>query len=98
MQTLKTGQQIYYGGDQCNQSGFGKIVSVEDSPWGIHYNLKMDDGREIKKLPHCAFSAAYLGHGGTRFVTKEAYQTYRAASIAQMKAEFKRIQEKRANA
>lgn len=69
--------RIYYGGDMANPSGFGTIAGAISDKWGQFITIKMDDGRVINKLPICAFSAEYLGHGGTRFVTLDAYNAYR---------------------
>lgn len=76
---LPKGTRIYYGGDMANNDGFGTITGTESDKWGQFVTIKMDDGRNIKHLPICCFSDEYLGHGGTRFVTIEAYNKYRQA-------------------
>jgi len=70
---LTKGIKIYYGGDMANQEGFGVITENSDIGYGEFVNIKMDDGRDFIQIPVTAFSEKYLGHGGTRFVTKEAY-------------------------
>ena len=90
MKTLEKNTAIYYGGDMANQSDFGVITGVESDRWGTHYNITLDDGREIKRLPQCAFSDEYKGHGGTRFVTKEAYYAFREKQTADFEAWSKR--------
>lgn len=77
METLKEGTRIYYGGDMANNDGFGTITRAFKDRWGSFYNIKMDDGREINALHTIAFSKEYKGHGGTRFVTVDAYNAYR---------------------
>ena len=73
---LEKGQRIYYGGDMANNEGTGTIMENKDTKWGTEIIIKMDDGRDIDISP-CNFSEVYLGHGGTRFVTLEAYNDYR---------------------
>jgi hypothetical protein len=77
---LSVGVEIYYGGDMANHSGFGKIVERTSSRFGDNLKIEMDDGRVIN-VPPVIFSEKYLGHGGTRFVTREAYDTYRRAIV-----------------
>ena len=77
---LPKGTRIYYGGDMANDSGFGTIAETISDKWGQFVTIKMDDGRDIgQMLPICAFSDEYKGHGGTRFVTIDAYNKYRQA-------------------
>lgn len=83
---LKKGTRIYYNGDMANDDGFGVIVSQEEDKWGIHVNIKMDDGRTFNKLSIGMFSSEYLGHGGTRFVTEEAFQKFKQETIKKFMA------------
>lgn len=76
---LEIGIRIYYGGDMANDEGVGTITEMKTDRWGSHVEITMDDGREIK-VDEIAFSSEYLGHGGTRFVTVEAYNNFRRAS------------------
>lgn len=79
---LPVGTEVYYGGDMANDSGFGKVIAaVSDPRWGESMDIELEDGRLIRKLPPCMFSTEYLGHGGTRFVTKEAYLAYRQKAV-----------------
>ena len=73
MVNLKKGTEIYYSGDMANKGGFGVVTKRYWDKYGNHVDIKMDDGREFKQIYVSAFSREYLGHGGTRFVTKEAY-------------------------
>ncbi len=72
---METGTRIYYTGDMANDEGFGTITAMTSDRWGHHVAIQMDDDREIK-VDRIAFSDVYLGHGGTRFVTLEAYNNF----------------------
>ena len=73
--------RIYYGGDMANSDGFGTIAKAISDKWGKRVDIMMDDGRKINCLPVCAFSEEYKGHGGTRFVTLEAYNQFRKKQV-----------------
>jgi hypothetical protein len=73
---LQKGCRIYYTGDMANDEGFGTITNVKTSKWGTSYDIAYDDGRNTN-IDKCAFSDEYLGHGGTRFVTLEAYNKFK---------------------
>lgn len=89
MELLTKGTEIYYGGDRCNDSGFGVIVEViQDKSWGDFYEIDLEDGRKIRRLPVSMFSEKYLGHHGTNFVTKAVYQAYYDAAMAGFKARY----------
>ena len=76
---LPAGTKIYYTGDMANASGFGEIVKVhEDEKWSNHYDLRMEDGREINRLSACMVGEKYNGTCSTRFVTRKAYDEYLA--------------------
>ena len=77
MVNLKKGTEIYYGGDMANKEGYGVVTKRYWDHYGNHVDIKMDDGREFKAIYTSMFSREYLGHGGTRFVTKEAYLKWR---------------------
>ena len=76
MNELTPGTRIYYGGDMANMPETGTILEIRRTRWGNDYQIKYDTGRTTF-LPICLFSPIYLGHGGTRFVTLEAYNQYR---------------------
>ena len=78
---LQKGIEIYYGGDMANRSGFGIVTEVGNIGYGDFVNVTMKDGREFKQLSVCGFSDKYLGHGGTRFVTKEAYLKFKEEMV-----------------
>ncbi|RJX17664.1 MAG: hypothetical protein C4575_12525 [Desulforudis sp.] len=83
---LHKGTRIYYTGDMANREGFGTIVAVLEptkySPQQVV--IKMDDGRE-KKVPTAMFSKEYKGHGGTRFVTEDAYRRWQQGQVEKLK-------------
>lgn len=81
MEVLKEKTRIYYAGDMANDEGFGTIIKAYQDKWGSFYNILMDDGREINSLHTIAFSEIYKGHGGTRFVTEDAYNAYKEEMI-----------------
>ena len=56
-----------------------QVTETITDKWGQFVTIKMDDGRDIEHLPICGFSSEYKGHGGTRFVTIDAYNAYRQA-------------------
>jgi len=90
---LKKGTRIYYNGDMANQEGLGVIISQKTDDWGTTVNIKMDDGRDINFLPVGMFSNEYLGHGGTRFVTEEAYKRFNNSVMARRGKELGRQKE-----
>ena len=64
------------------------IVRQITDRWGTHVDIKMDDGRDIEGLSIVAFSDEYKGHGGTRFVTEDAYRDFRQAQIDKIEAQL----------
>ena len=94
MENLKQGTEIFFNGDQANREGFGKVVSVgSDSFYSRWYDIQLDDGRKISQLSHNSFSPEYGGGGLTRFVTKAAYDKWRAEGLARFEAEYQKRQE-----
>lgn len=75
--TLTKGTRVYYNGDMANPDGFGTITEEipADRFMGEQVKIELDDGREMTIAKHM-FSKEYKGHGGTRFVTKVAYDAY----------------------
>lgn len=79
---LTKGTRVYFNGDMANASGFGTIT--EEIPASKYapeqVRIKFDDGREMVVMK-MGFSKEYKGHGGTRFVTEEAYKEYRRKAL-----------------
>lgn len=79
LKDLPPGTRIFNHGDMANPERFGVITRVYSDRWGDHMDVAYDDGRESRMLSPSQFSREYLGHGGTRFVTEEAYKRWRMA-------------------
>jgi hypothetical protein len=88
---IEIGTEIYYHGDMANQSGFFKVVNVDyvypgQSIQGAEFELQELDGEFSEgrkfKIFGSMIDAEYKGHGGTRFVTRAAYDAYRAELLA----------------
>jgi hypothetical protein len=73
---LSVGTRIYTTGDMANASGFGTVTANN----GANVRIAMDDGRTIN-VPPFMFSARYLGHCGTRFVTEAAHNEWWTAQM-----------------
>ena len=80
---MKKNTKIYYTGDQANHPGFGIITRSFEDKWGKWSDIKIDDGRAFKNTPTNIISTQYNGTCGSRFVTKNAYDTYRAEVLKQ---------------
>ena len=77
MKKLEAGTRIFYNGDMANNEGVGTITKEYEDRWGSFYDITLDDGRKINGLSTTSFSKEFKGHGGTRFVTLDAYNAYR---------------------
>ena len=84
---LTVGTRVYNKGDMANIDHFGTISDIVTNRWGTEYEITPDP-ESARTDPYwvaiTVFSAKYEGHGGTRFVTEDAYQTWREAEIAKM--------------
>ena len=61
----------------ANPPEFGIVEKVvSDIRRGKHADILLDDGRKFN-VPVIAFSENYEGNGRTRFVTEEAYYTWK---------------------
>lgn len=94
-ETLKKGTRIYYNGDMANEEGKGVITDQRTSQFGTVVDIKMDDGRTFPSLSVVIFSDKYLGHGGTRFVTEEAYNLFRQEATDRIMEELEKGKEKK---
>ena len=83
--TLAIGTRVYNHGDMANAPHFGTLTSVRSDRWGTHYVIRQDSGESYIISP-AQVSPEFMGHSGTRIVTEEAYKSFRAARIAQLKA------------
>ena len=96
MKTLSVGTRIFNGGDMANVEHFGTITKIiKNSRFGDQYEITPDPDSERTKpytIPPVMFSEVYLGHGGTRFVTEEAYREYRTKQMAKLVDWQKRVE------
>ena len=74
---LTKGTRIYYGGDMANMESTGTISRAYTDKWGSWVDIDLDDKRKFPGVSVMQFSEEYLGNGGTRFVTLEAYNDFR---------------------
>lgn len=87
----EVGTEIYYTGDNANVPGYGVITEVlEPSQYsgGWKYNIKMNDGREMKMI----YALLFGNKPGDRFTTraekKEVELNRLKALIKSSKTEF----------
>jgi len=83
---FEKGMRIYWTGDMANDEGFGTIEVVYENRWGKFVDIAFDDGRFTQGISQHMFSPEYLGHGGTRWVTADAYKAWRREKMAQLTA------------
>jgi hypothetical protein len=80
-QAVGIGQEIFYGGDMANASGYGKVVELKLSVrFTDQVVIAMDDGRSIT-IPTMMIQNEYHGNGGIRFCTIEAYRKWYKETI-----------------
>lgn len=60
LNNLPIGQRVFMKGDMANLEGYGKIVNrLEFKEFGIYYDIKLDDGREFRRVPARSFDSEY---------------------------------------
>ena len=84
--TVTVGSRIYYTGDMANIDGVGTVIKIIPAS---NYAPEMavvhlDDGRDCTPAT-MSIEDEYKGHCGVRFVTEEAYQSWREAKLEEMK-------------
>lgn len=79
---LPVGTEIYNAGDMANPDKFGSVTSHTVDRWGERVDIVYTDGTVSRGIAPCQFSDKYLGHHGTRFVTKAAYKKWYADHMA----------------
>lgn len=85
---LPVGTRIFNGGDMANSEHFGTITAIKPAGrFSAQVEITPDEGSERGPywVTPAAFSPEYKGHGGTRFVTENAYYAWRNSAIATMK-------------
>lgn len=74
---LTIGQRVFNNGDMANVEHWGTIV--EKKPGQVKIQPDKDSDRTDAYWVHeCSFSKKYLGNGLSRFVTKAAYDEWKA--------------------
>ena len=89
MKKLTVGTRVFNNGDMANQEHFGTITNILRSKWGDEYEITPDPDSDRDRpytIPIIMFCEEYKGHGGTRFVTEEAYKAYRQKQIEAFKS------------
>ena len=89
MRELEVGTRVFNNGDMANIEHFGTITEIKRSKWGTDYQITPDPDSDRDApyyIPACMFCEEYKGHGGTRFVTEDAYKEYRNKQIANFQA------------
>lgn len=89
--SLAVGTEIYNSGDRANRSAFGVVMEIKTDRWGEHIRVRWD-GFDLPDswLETYYFSPVYLGHGGTRLVTKAAYMEWRRDQLLRLQASLAR--------
>lgn len=95
MTKITIGTKIYYRGDMANAEAFGEVTELLEDKWGSFFSAKMDDGREMNRVPMISLKDVDTGNGHTRFCTMTAYTERRAT---EMKAFNERMAKMRATA
>jgi len=85
---MTLGTRIYYTGDRANAEGYGMVVGVQRSLYGIYYALDLDDGRTMRQV----FDSAFASGPGRRFWAAEEWDAKQRESLAQMQAAAARFQ------
>ena len=80
------GAKIYYRGDMANAEGCFVITDFVAEEWGKRYCLSEVGGRRLISVAEVMISDVDKGNGLTRFVTEEAYNTYRNQQIEALQA------------
>ena len=88
---LSIGTEVYNGGDIMNQEHFGTITNHKKSDRfqdQVEITPDADCDRKPYWITPASFSPTYKGHGGTRFVTRVAYDAWWNQRMEEQRAEF----------
>lgn len=83
---MNIGDRIHYSGDMANLGCWAKVVELSPTNFGMMVRLKEEgaDGREF--LVHdWQIGEVYKGHCNPRFVTEQAFNTFRQEQIKALK-------------
>jgi len=92
MLKFNIGQKIYYRGDMANNPGWFEITEIIEDDYFRGYVLKEIDGegRTFARVFDCMIHEIDKGHGGTRFVTEEAYRKHREEQLKKLQESIAR--------
>lgn len=85
---LTSGDRVYYTGDQANDAAWLTVTAVAEAD--RCYELVSKDGRVFSRIFDCQIGREYHGHCNPRFVTGNAYDSYRAQQLAALEEFAKR--------
>lgn len=89
MTKYAVGQKIYYAGDMANRPGWFTVTEAFEGTEtsSQKYTLTEIDGtRQFKNVWNLGIGEVYKGNCNPRFVTEEAYKTYREEQQKQLEA------------
>jgi hypothetical protein len=86
---MNIGERIYYTGDRANIDGQGTITMIHpaDKFYGPSVTIKMDDGREWRKILFVMFDDS----PGRRFWLLKDWKADQQAKIADMNRRYARL-------
>ena len=80
---LKLKDRVYYTGDVCNEPAWCQVLCVNRAGSRVYYDLYRIEERDvIRGVFDNHIGREYFGHCNPRFVTGEAYDTFRQQRIA----------------
>lgn len=84
MAKVEIGTEVFNAGDIMNEPKFGTVVRESGAGRDMVF-VQWEDGTEGGYY-RSQFGDTYLGHSGTRLVTRAAYDAWRASQAALLKA------------
>jgi hypothetical protein len=90
---LKKGTRIYYTGDCANIPDFGTITEMYQDKWGRFITVKLDDGREFKRIYLNAFEPS----PGCRMIPEQEYREDRERKLAALQKRMEEIHNAQTN-
>lgn len=77
---LTAGTEVFYTGDMANLEDYGVITAIVSDKWyPVSYNIRLDDGREMRSILPQNFSGA-----GRRFWVRSEHTAVRRAKFVKM--------------
>lgn len=91
METTKTkekgmelGGLIYYTGDMANNCGWFRITAINSNSVDLE-ELPLGDDRDFRGILFTSIGDVYKGHCNPRFVTEDAFHSYRRQVLASVR-------------